>query len=290
MKRSMSREIRPIRALTHPMWLVALVMLVVNDHVLKHSEVAGLMTGKLSDVAGLIVAPVLLAALLGVTTRRGLALAGVATGIVFAAINLSPSLAASWDAAVSVFVPFHTTVDPTDLAALLAIPLGLVMFEPTMRRALDDSRLRRSAQYALMTVGTIGCMATSMEPECAVDSDCPSGEICSASDFCVDQGSCDVASDCGAGEYCDHGEPGDVPLCVAGTACGDDGDCPGGECNIDGFCRMTDPDAELLLTRSGELENLGGTITPDHETFSPLPNPERAFRLDPAPQADIIEP
>jgi hypothetical protein len=50
-------------ALLHPVALVALVLLVLNDHVLK-SAYPGLVTGKLSDAAGLTVFPLFLHALL----------------------------------------------------------------------------------------------------------------------------------------------------------------------------------------------------------------------------------
>ncbi len=47
------------RVLLHPLALAALVLLVVNDHVLKY-RYPGLITGKLSDIAGMIVAPLVL--------------------------------------------------------------------------------------------------------------------------------------------------------------------------------------------------------------------------------------
>ena len=43
-----------LRALAHPGSVLALVVLVLNDHVLKQAW-PGLVTGKLSDVAGLVV-------------------------------------------------------------------------------------------------------------------------------------------------------------------------------------------------------------------------------------------
>ena len=49
-----------LRALAHPGSVLALVVLVLNDHVLKQAW-PGPVTGKLSDVAGLVVAPLLLA-------------------------------------------------------------------------------------------------------------------------------------------------------------------------------------------------------------------------------------
>src|SRR5690606_7865931 len=69
--------LRPARALLTPTWIGALLLLVANDHWLKGSGmVPGVLTGKLSDFAGMLVAPTLLAALLsplpGVRTRRAL--------------------------------------------------------------------------------------------------------------------------------------------------------------------------------------------------------------------------
>ena len=49
-----------VRALASPGFVLALVVLVLNDHVLKQAY-PGWVTGKLSDVAGLVVAPLLLA-------------------------------------------------------------------------------------------------------------------------------------------------------------------------------------------------------------------------------------
>ena len=51
---------RALRALGHPLSVAALVLLALNDHVLKQAW-PGFVTGKLSDVAGLVVAPLVLA-------------------------------------------------------------------------------------------------------------------------------------------------------------------------------------------------------------------------------------
>lgn len=60
-------------------WWVALSVLALNDHVLKGSGLLpGVVTGKLSDFAGLIVAPILGCTALGLRSERGrLALFGV---------------------------------------------------------------------------------------------------------------------------------------------------------------------------------------------------------------------
>src|SRR5688572_15378792 len=71
-------------------WWLALAVLALNDHVLKGSGLLpGVLTGKLSDFAGLIVAPLLLCALLGVRTDRARALAFAAVIAPFVAIKTS---------------------------------------------------------------------------------------------------------------------------------------------------------------------------------------------------------
>lgn len=137
------------RALTTPIALAAIVLLVFNDHVLK-AHVPGVLTGKLSDVAGMIFFPLLLAAALEhAGVRRGhrtVLAAAIATGLVFAAVKLwDPAgeayrvglAALQWPfRALAAVVQSHglpalgrapLVTDPTDLVALpaLVIPIGL---------------------------------------------------------------------------------------------------------------------------------------------------------------------
>lgn len=172
-------SVRPLNAMLHPAWLVGLALLVFNDHFLKASELWPAMSGKLSDFAGLLVAPVLLAAVLQVRTKRGLWLSAVAVGAVFGAINVSPAAAAAWDTMVSGLVPYRTTVDPTDLIALVMLPVGVRLFTPLMQAELARSRVRRTAQAVMAIFGVMMCTATSMDESCTTDSDCPfSGDVC----------------------------------------------------------------------------------------------------------------
>ena len=139
------------RALQHPVALAALVLLVVNDHILKAAS-PGWLTGKLSDVAGLVFFPLLVAAAVELASRRDVAaraVAGVAiaVGVGFAAIKLwSPAsdayrvglAALQWPAHALVAVldsatlpaigRVQLTADPTDLLALpaLLVPVWLV--------------------------------------------------------------------------------------------------------------------------------------------------------------------
>ena len=108
---------RPRDRLHHPLFLGALALLALNDHVLKGAGVLpGAVTGKLSDVAGLLVAPLVCAWLLRVRTTRGWTLAHVAVGLGFALQEL-PIVTHSIHAHVGVCL----VADATDLLALPAL-------------------------------------------------------------------------------------------------------------------------------------------------------------------------
>lgn len=166
--------LRPHRALSQPLWWAALAVLVLNDHVLKGAGVVdGAITGKLSDVAGLMVAPAVLATMMAIGSRRGLAWIHGLIGGVFAAINLSPAAAAGWET-LTAWTPFPwaVTLDPTDCLALPALLLSWRLFTPAMCRAADAGRIRGGLRLAGLAVGALACVATS-PPECEESDDCP---------------------------------------------------------------------------------------------------------------------
>lgn len=142
--------------LLHPGWLLGLGLLIVNDHLLKSLPGAPeALTGKLSDFAGLVVAPVLLATLLG-GGRVARKLAFVSTGLVFALINLSAAAAAAFDAALgAIGVPWQTFVDPTDLAAFAVYPFAWRCSAPSRRAGPPWAR------RGLAAVGLLACAASS---------------------------------------------------------------------------------------------------------------------------------
>ncbi|HSN98265.1 MAG TPA: hypothetical protein VLS89_08200, partial [Candidatus Nanopelagicales bacterium] len=164
----MDRPLKARRALLHPVWLTALAVLLVNDHLLKGAGVLpGWLTGKVSDYAGLIVAPALLAALLGVSSRRGLFAAHAATGAVFGAINVLPEAARAmeWLMGLTPFA-WSITVDPTDLLALPALLVGWRVLVPAMREeVVERPILHRTAAV----VGGFACVATSAPNPCDED-------------------------------------------------------------------------------------------------------------------------
>lgn len=142
-------------AFTHPVFVAAALLLVLNDHVLKGAEILpGAITGKLSDVAGLLVAPALLAWTLRVRDARGWWLTHVAVGAAFTIVQLAPSLAAALDAIAP--WPARTWPDPTDLLALPALALSSRCFRPKPCAATPRA-------LVVGLVALVACTATSRQ-------------------------------------------------------------------------------------------------------------------------------
>lgn len=134
-------------------WAVAaFAVLVLNDHVLKVA-CPSVVTGKLSDFAGLFLFPVVCGAFAGSRARvvaHGAALLG---GALFAVCKLSPEAAAWMSAHVA-----RTTCDPTDLVALPMLALGA-----RHAAATDLADVARWRDRLAAAIAAIGCMATSAE-------------------------------------------------------------------------------------------------------------------------------
>lgn len=143
----------PGDALLHPVSLAALALLLVNDHVLK-AAFPGPVTGKLSDVAGAVLFPLILwsatelALALGGRWRgpsaRALAAAVTASTAILIAIKTVPAaaLGAGWvlglaqwsltlplrlltDAPLPAVAPALIVADPTDLLAVPTVVLAI---------------------------------------------------------------------------------------------------------------------------------------------------------------------
>ena len=135
----------PPSGLLHPLALAAIALLVVNDHVLK-AHYPGWLTGKLSDVAGLVFFPLLLRALLAPIVhlarsigRERLLIACVAlTALAFAAIKLVAPATAACEQVLGALLGGRVTIvrDPTDL---LALPFVLVALWIAARAAIADA-------------------------------------------------------------------------------------------------------------------------------------------------------
>lgn len=157
---------KPERALLHPIWLFGLLLLATNDHMLKGSGLLPeLATGKISDFAGLLIAPALLATLLRLRSRVSLALAHLAVGVVFTALQLSSAAAHAWGELFSfVGIGWITWRDPSDLLALPMLALSWSLFVPAMERATQPSQRLLTAQWSTALTGLVFCMATSPPP------------------------------------------------------------------------------------------------------------------------------
>ncbi len=133
--------------LVHPLPIGAALVLLLNDHVLKAVQwPSASVAGKLSDLAGLFLFPILATAL----TRRRLATAWVlATAAVFSALKLSPA----FNGAVEM-VWGRNQLDPTDLACLPVLAFSWLYLE----RDHAPAGARRRA--AVTTLVAVACAAT----------------------------------------------------------------------------------------------------------------------------------
>ena len=113
------------RSLTHPVLLAATALLLLNDHVWK-AAYGNALTGKLSDVAGLLAFAWCAAAVLPRRRwARVLAFAGTGAGFAWFKSAAADGFLAWWSAWC---YPIARVVDPTDLVALLVLPLGYAYF------------------------------------------------------------------------------------------------------------------------------------------------------------------
>lgn len=107
----------------HPLPLIAVALVALNDHVLKRKIPSGF-TGKLSDFAGLFFFPVFLCALWNLgrsrwITRTQALIAIAVTDLIFVSVKLSPAVADVYVRALgAIGYPSRVTHDPTDLWAL----------------------------------------------------------------------------------------------------------------------------------------------------------------------------
>lgn len=159
---------RALRALLHPAALASLGILLLNDHVLKEA-LPGPLTGKLSDLAGLVFFPLLVTALLGLLrlpARVAFAVSGATVGVWFTAIKTLGPAAAATEGLAEVFIASSTiVVDPTDLVALPMIGVALWIFastraDATVRHA-SILPSRRALELTALSIGAVASMATS---------------------------------------------------------------------------------------------------------------------------------
>jgi hypothetical protein len=153
-----------VRWLGAPPTVVAVVLLLLNDRVWKQ-QWPGPVTGKLSDVAGLVLAPPLLAlALAACRLRHPATWALAATGIGFVAAKATESGAQLASAAWSVVTPSVVLRDPTDLIALPALAVAWGSYRWARRNHLPHRRRAIVAAGAVvLPFAVVATAATSCE-------------------------------------------------------------------------------------------------------------------------------
>jgi hypothetical protein len=144
------RAALPAGEFLHPLPLLAVLVLALNDHFLKGARLLpAALTGKLSDVAGLLFFPLLLTAGLDTVAfgvarlgipldfslrRWKLAAAVAATAAAFVAVKLSPIAAGAAARALSLVFSSRIVADPTDLLALPALLVPFLLGRAELRR------------------------------------------------------------------------------------------------------------------------------------------------------------
>jgi hypothetical protein len=141
------RRRAPGDLLVRPVAVVALMTLIVNDHIIKHHS-PGLLSGKLSDIAGLVFLPLLIISVYevaGAAVRRpwrlgerGVVAVAVFVAIGFAAAKLSTAVAATYGdmlgwlrwPLIGHWSPVAIFRDPTDV---LCTPAAIVAWIESRR-------------------------------------------------------------------------------------------------------------------------------------------------------------
>lgn len=157
---------KALNALTHPIALAALALLLLNDHLLRWSFPSW-WTGKLGDAAWLIFAPLLAALPLALLLRSRwthqprmvASLAFGAVGVGFALAKTHPAANAAARAAWETLTgwPSGFVVDPTDLLMLPALLIGVWMW----RRAEATPAALRRRTPVIVALAAFATIATS---------------------------------------------------------------------------------------------------------------------------------
>jgi hypothetical protein len=152
---------RPVSTLTRWPFLAALAMLLLNDFWLK-AQFPGLVTGKLSDVAGIVMIALPLHALLPHQARA------IYLGMAATFLWWKSPLSESFIAFANDVLPYTIgrVVDYSDLLALLVLP---ACARATRDTAREPGRLRRALTIPVAALAVFATAATSMPPAPSVD-------------------------------------------------------------------------------------------------------------------------
>jgi hypothetical protein len=152
--------------LLHPVTLAALALLLLNDHLLKAAW-PGLVTGKLSDFAGLaLVPPAVTAAFALLLPRLSIRIVAVTSTLIVAmgfSLAKATALGAAWASAGWSWASGPSTIrcDPTDLLALPALAASWWAFRHVRRHPLPERTASFAHTAIVLPVAGLAILATS---------------------------------------------------------------------------------------------------------------------------------
>ena len=145
-------------------FLFGLFLLILNDHILK-AAYGNWFTGKLSDVAGLLILPMFLKYLFPISTKKS-----VLFTIVFFVFWKSPLSQFFIDSFNSVgFYNMGRVVDYTDFIAFLILPLSIYVLDniEKFEIKLPTVNIQKIATHTLLLLTTLTFFATSRDEDIA---------------------------------------------------------------------------------------------------------------------------
>ena len=157
-------------ALTHPLTVGALGVLLLNDVVLKPLLPGHVVTGKVSDLAWVVFAPPLLAFLIScliprsrLAERSVFAIAYVGLPLLYAAFNTFERVH-DWVMRGLLLLSGGTAGSPLDPTDSLVIPFGLALALWVWRQTLAAASPRLRLHLFVAVVASLATVATSVEP------------------------------------------------------------------------------------------------------------------------------
>jgi hypothetical protein len=158
MKNTHSNLRQPL-LLANPVFISSLLLLLLNDFVFK-PVYHNWLTGKLSDISGVIVLALLLAYLFPKLKGK----ASLLSAVVFTLWKLPLSNPLIHWCNISLNLPVHRTIDYTDLFALAVLPFTYLYIHH-IKEKTNALTWPVWSKNLLLIIGSLACMATAMSPK-----------------------------------------------------------------------------------------------------------------------------
>lgn len=141
--------------LTQPIFIISVLLLVINDWFLKPTF-HNLVTGKLSDFAGLFAFPFLISILFP-RHKRNIHICTALLFVIWKSELVQPII----DFLNNMYIPVNRTIDFTDNVALIAVYFSYQVFD---KPTVSSFQFRPHLAHLLIIVSCLSFVATSMPP------------------------------------------------------------------------------------------------------------------------------